>query len=42
MGVLNLMDKISEEFPDVRFGYYNPFLGQEDPRRKEAKTSKKK
>ena len=42
MGVINLMDKVSEEFPDVRFGYYNPFLGQEDPRRKEAKTSKKK
>jgi pyruvate-formate lyase-activating enzyme len=42
MGVINLMDKISEEFPDVRFGYYNPFLGQEDPRRKEAKPSKKK
>jgi len=36
MGVLALMDRISEEFPDVRFGYYNPFLG------KEAKHEKRK
>ena len=42
LGVLNLMDRIRHDFPEVRFGYYNPFLGQEDPRRKEAKPSKKK
>ena len=26
IGVLNLMEKIKKEFPEVKFGYFNPFL----------------
>ncbi|MBO4553655.1 radical SAM protein [bacterium] len=41
LGVLNLMKTIREEFPSVHFGYYNPFLGQEDPGRAKPKTKTK-
>ncbi len=41
MGMLALMDRVREDFPDVRFGYYNPFLGKENPARKTDKKSKK-
>ena len=29
LGILNLMERIRKEFPNVGFGYYNPFLGEE-------------
>ena len=41
LGVLNLMDQIRHDFPEVRFGYYNPFLGQEDPHRPKPKNKTK-